>query len=561
MTRRQVEHDQEDVAGRAQSQQADRDGPSFRPRDGIAAVQRSLGNQAVQQLADSWHAPEGVTVSRPGDPAEREAERVAESVIQSQREPVTRTEADGSIRSRLSTGAVTPANQVRDHPTESFDGRGQQLPGPLRSAFGSRFARDFSDVRIHTGSKANDSARSINAEAYTIGRDIVFSQGAYRPETPGGQRLLAHELTHVMQKDRGQTNIQRQRSDSQGASREENLDATERGESLTGDCPSGADREPGEYEWANKRGFKVVSTEELSLASGASSLLAKYSPGIMNSWVLYGFSIGSDTAKSSREVLSDLIEPYPTHLSVDRVIHIYGFSDCHGGRELNQRLRQGRADEVRLTLPTTEDTEMGFTEGAQIGTYIAPNTTKRGRERNRAVLIIDRRAAEKGDLPEEENWDEESKSAIEEAKAVFAENGEEKYLKFIEYFQDPSKNWNIWTVGDVITFANEYRRNHTKKFKQFSSNGRDIMKGNHPPRRGMKFDYFADCSDTEEVRGSIHRFITNELADGITELKNQLTDTEGDNPERTGPELLAEHLQELSQDDSSIYYLMRQYPW
>jgi hypothetical protein len=63
----------------------------------------------------------------------------------------------------------------------------------------SRFGHDFSGARVHTDAKAAESARAINAEAYTVGSDIVFAQGQYTPKTAKGQRLLAHELTHVVQ--------------------------------------------------------------------------------------------------------------------------------------------------------------------------------------------------------------------------------------------------------------------------------------------------------------------------------------------------------------------------
>jgi len=62
-----------------------------------------------------------------------------------------------------------------------------------------RFGHDFSQVQVHTDEKAADSARSVNALAYTVGRDVVFGTGQYAPETTAGKRLLAHELTHVVQ--------------------------------------------------------------------------------------------------------------------------------------------------------------------------------------------------------------------------------------------------------------------------------------------------------------------------------------------------------------------------
>jgi hypothetical protein len=63
----------------------------------------------------------------------------------------------------------------------------------------ARFGHDFSQVRVHTDEPAADSARAVNALAYTVGRDVVFDRGCYAPRTAEGQRLLAHELTHVVQ--------------------------------------------------------------------------------------------------------------------------------------------------------------------------------------------------------------------------------------------------------------------------------------------------------------------------------------------------------------------------
>ena len=62
-----------------------------------------------------------------------------------------------------------------------------------------RFGYDFSRVRVHTGARAAESAQAVQARAYTLGRDVVFASGEYAPATPRGQRLLAHELTHVAQ--------------------------------------------------------------------------------------------------------------------------------------------------------------------------------------------------------------------------------------------------------------------------------------------------------------------------------------------------------------------------
>jgi hypothetical protein len=81
------------------------------------------------------------------------------------------------------------------------------LPESTRAFFEPRFGADFSQVRVHTDSNAAESARGVNALAYTLGRDVVFGAGSYAPGTTGGNRLLAHELTHVVQQ--GHSRIQR----------------------------------------------------------------------------------------------------------------------------------------------------------------------------------------------------------------------------------------------------------------------------------------------------------------------------------------------------------------
>ena len=76
---------------------------------------------------------------------------------------------------------------------------GEPLDGTSRAYLEPRFNYDFTNVRVHTDAKAAESAREVNALAYTIGSDIVFAAGRYRPRTTEGQSLLAHELTHVVQ--------------------------------------------------------------------------------------------------------------------------------------------------------------------------------------------------------------------------------------------------------------------------------------------------------------------------------------------------------------------------
>jgi hypothetical protein len=82
---------------------------------------------------------------------------------------------------------------------------GQPLDAATRAFMEPRFGHDFGRVRIHTDARAAASARAVDALAYTVGRDVVFGSGQYAPRASWGRRLLAHELTHVVQQSKTQT--------------------------------------------------------------------------------------------------------------------------------------------------------------------------------------------------------------------------------------------------------------------------------------------------------------------------------------------------------------------
>ena len=77
--------------------------------------------------------------------------------------------------------------------------KGSPLAPEVRSEMESAVGHDFGDVEVHTDTRAADSARSVQAHAYTVGNHIVFGEGRFRPDTDEGKHTLAHELTHVVQ--------------------------------------------------------------------------------------------------------------------------------------------------------------------------------------------------------------------------------------------------------------------------------------------------------------------------------------------------------------------------
>jgi hypothetical protein len=130
-------------------------------------------------------------------------------------------------------------------------GGGTPLHPQTRAFFEQRFGHAFGDVRIHTDTKAAASARSVNALAYTVGRNIVFGAGQYAPHSPAGRRLLAHELTHVVQQSgaapRVGAAVQR-KTEGAGAAPDDVIDAIladlQAGAAADGAAPEGSAAEP-----------------------------------------------------------------------------------------------------------------------------------------------------------------------------------------------------------------------------------------------------------------------------------------------------------------------------
>ena len=142
-----------------------------------------------------------LAVSQPGDEYEQEADRVAEMVMHMP-EPKERKEclqpggarsADRQATNTATLDAVPPI--VRD----VLRSPGQPLDSNTRASLESRLGHDFSGVRVHMDGSATASAQVMEAQAYTLGRDIVFGYGTYNPSSQSGTGLLAHELVHVIQ--------------------------------------------------------------------------------------------------------------------------------------------------------------------------------------------------------------------------------------------------------------------------------------------------------------------------------------------------------------------------
>ncbi len=144
-------------------------------------------------------------IGEPGDRFEQEADRVADRVVgmtnpsgtaPAGRENLSQGNALVQRRANFDGGGMTQAPSIVHDVLRS---PGRPLDPATRNYMEPRFGQDFSQVRVHTGSRAAESADSVGASAYTVGRNIVFGGGHYSPGTNGGQKLLAHELTHTLQ--------------------------------------------------------------------------------------------------------------------------------------------------------------------------------------------------------------------------------------------------------------------------------------------------------------------------------------------------------------------------
>jgi len=136
-------------------------------------------------------------INEPGDIYEHEADRVAEQVLAKPARPHVSGAAPRIQRfSGQSSGQTGAAPASVDRALAS---PGRPLEPTLRQDMESRFGHDFSTVRVHSDAAAEQSARDVNAHAYTVGHDIVFGAGQFGPGTREGQRLIAHELAHVVQ--------------------------------------------------------------------------------------------------------------------------------------------------------------------------------------------------------------------------------------------------------------------------------------------------------------------------------------------------------------------------
>ncbi|GHO90356.1 hypothetical protein KSF_004040 [Reticulibacter mediterranei] len=196
----------------------------------LLQLQHTIGNQAVlrmmqvhagEQEGRSGSPPDAgiiqkkLTINEPGDAFEQEADHIAEQVMRMPESQVQRSCTCGGTcpecqakpsaheQEHVQTKRIQTTNteQTIAPPIvhQVLNSQGQPLDPETRAFMEPRFGHNFSQVQVHTGAAAEQSAREVHARAYTVGNNVVFGAGQFAPETSEGQRLLAHELTHVVQ--------------------------------------------------------------------------------------------------------------------------------------------------------------------------------------------------------------------------------------------------------------------------------------------------------------------------------------------------------------------------
>ena len=165
-----------------------------------------------------WPIQRKLEIGTVNDPLERQADRAADQVMDTtisrgslvgvpprlSRKCANCEEEDEEAQTLNKKPAGTPEAAVGKVPGivhAVLRGPGHPLDAATRAYFEPRFGHDFSRVRVHTDTAAAESAQAVNALAYTVGSHLVFARREYAPSSPQGQKLLAHELTHVVQQE------------------------------------------------------------------------------------------------------------------------------------------------------------------------------------------------------------------------------------------------------------------------------------------------------------------------------------------------------------------------
>jgi outer membrane protein OmpA-like peptidoglycan-associated protein len=271
--------------------------------------------------------------------------RAAGGCSDCERESSLQRSAQSGFESRRSA-TVTPI--VHDVLSSS----GQPLDASARDFFEPRFGHDFSNVRVHSDTQAAESARSVDALAYTVGKHIVFGAGQYAPQTRRGRELLAHELTHTLQQGDGPHAI-REVSNSEDQAEIEASEVAERIVSQQFDSTNNSEGRSVSVQSHSSLG-RLLRTETLendpstAPAMACAPAIDTLTDYLMNIQFAEGSAVVSNPDKA---ILADFATEWNLS-TVQPTVRVDGFASIKGGPAQNWPLSCDRAFAVANELVT-----------------------------------------------------------------------------------------------------------------------------------------------------------------------------------------------------------------
>lgn len=334
-----------------------------------------------------------LAIGASNDPLEQEADRVADQVM-----ALPAHSAASGAPPRIQRFSGQSSGEIGEAPAsvdQALASPGRPLEPQLRRDMEQRFGHNFSRVRVHSGAAAEQSAREVNAHAYTVGHNIVFGAGRFAPGAQEGRRLIAHELTHVVQQGAAPGAATHSPAEAGGGATEAGDLRTsrfsERGwlqrkpkggkdSPKTEDCPP---MEPGEREEAAKAQLRLV--ERIP----------------QQEWLIYGFPIGgteisgAEAGRFISDIDRSLMQGHFVYLTGQDPLEVLGFSDCFAGPQVdNHVLRQLRSAKFcagvkdhYASTPKSYSDLIRSCGAAPADQYVGSNAKPADRAQNRSILV------------------------------------------------------------------------------------------------------------------------------------------------------------------------------
>ena len=384
------------------------------PVDHMLFLQRKIGNQAVQRLIKSGVFQARLRIGQPGDIYEQEADSVAEKMVTMP--GVSEKANDARIQQKCPKcekelyrkpekeeedliQAQTPSNNtpeispaIESH-INALKGSGQPLPESTRAFFKARLGYDFSNVRVHENSKV---AEAVNAKAFTVGTDVVFGEGQYEQKTLEGKKLLAHELTHVVQQaghsdttHKALAHSSPYHADEYAASQTGGEPTLHRSVITTGEPTerppvsgeAGPQEELSGLTEASHRTATIPRPETCTPPEGMSCPPATSSPGAVTNTLIFPVNSATLNARQRAEIDAAAASFYSSGGSV--TVRIDGYASAEGECRYNWGLSCRRAQAIAAELESPGDGSRGVPNGnievfahgesEEAGRALAPN--------------------------------------------------------------------------------------------------------------------------------------------------------------------------------------------